>query len=305
MRSIVFNVGGALATYFEQGETYVVVDIGKSNEFSPVNDFLLPLFEKKKRRKNHDGKYVISQLVVSHPHNDHLSDIQPFDKSFCPYLLTCPNNNTKGNSLENIRWNRVSSPQDPNIIYLKKMMKNRCIPLRSVDPQHIYITYIKPGNVERNKSLLDESYTNNISIVTFIDFGIYSIFLPGDLQKEGMKYLLSDTYCNSLKKKLGQGVDYLICPHHGLRSSFSVDLFSSMKDGKTQRLNIVSEKRTSEGNDRIVDSRYGSAQYCLGKNNLSKENDVFQRKTSGGHIFIGDDGNIIISNDINYLISLF
>lgn len=108
-----------------------------------------------------------------------------------------------------------------------------------------------------------------------------------------------------LKKKIGQGVDFLVCPHHGLRSSFSTELFDAMKDGKTKKLNIVSEKSATD-DKRNVDSRYSSTDYCEGDNNLStEENIVCQRKTSQGHIFIDDDGTVTVESDIKKIIDKF
>ena len=118
-----------------------------------------------------------------------------------------------------------------------------------------------------------------------------------------MKQLLEDN--NELKKKIGEGVDFLVCPHHGLRSSFSTELFNTMKDGKTKKLNIVSEKVNGDDN-RNVDSRYSSTDYCEGDNNLSTDdNIVCQRKTSQGLIFIDDDGAVTIEKDIQKIIEKF
>lgn len=47
MKLVVFNVGSALCVYAEHQTTRIVFDIGKGNNFSPVNDFLLPLYEKR------------------------------------------------------------------------------------------------------------------------------------------------------------------------------------------------------------------------------------------------------------------
>jgi mRNA degradation ribonuclease J1/J2 len=91
MKQVVFNVGGALSTYIEFDENTLMVDIGKSDSFNPIIDFLLPLYKKSNRRKYSldNTKYYISQLIISHPHNDHISAIEDFNKYFYPELLTC------------------------------------------------------------------------------------------------------------------------------------------------------------------------------------------------------------------------
>ena len=61
-----------------------------------------------------------------------------------------------------------------------------------------------------------------------MSFGNYRVFLPGDLQKLAMgeflnkKTSIRNSYAESIRTELANGVDFLICPHHGLKSSFSV-----------------------------------------------------------------------------------
>lgn len=316
MKVVIFNVGGALSSYIEIGLSQIVIDIGKGNDFSPVNDFILPLFEREGYRKFlHDGlyKYNISQLIISHPHRDHLSDIQDFDAHIYPIWLTTPNDKRGKNSKESINWQAIDTPDDENVKYLRQRM----LPSRNMSFQmatnEMSIAYLLPKSVENNDLLSeDNSYTNDISLTIFIKGDKYSCFFPGDLQKQAMHELLSDNSTllfygkNKLKNRLGNGVDFLICPHHGLRSSFSTDLFSCMKEGRTNKLNIIPEKPTKDGDKRQVDSRYSTSDYCNGNNNLSTNDaPVYQRKTSNGHIFIDDDGNVTISPDINKIIDLF
>lgn len=311
MKTVIFNVGGALSCYLEGYGTSVVVDLGKSESFSPVDDFLVPLFEQRNNTKGDDGKYQISQLIISHPHKDHISDIKSFDEHFNPYLLTTPNSNSDVSS-EIINWSLLDTPDDDDVKYLKKMLTHRQPPLRGHSTD-ITISYLYPKYVENDEALSAESYNNNISIATFIKMGGYGVFFPGDIQKEGMTALLDKENSsnvvngNKLRTKLKyDGVDFLVCPHHGLRSAFSTVLFSTMKDGKTQKLNIISEKETSDDDTRIVDSRYSTKDYCLGDNNLStEESPVYERKTTNGHVFIADNGDVTINKDINEILKLF
>lgn len=78
MKTIIFNVGSAFSAYVENAEKKIVIDLGTGNNFSPVNDFLIPLFDKRQEAKGQDGRYSINQLIISHPHNDHISDIEDF-----------------------------------------------------------------------------------------------------------------------------------------------------------------------------------------------------------------------------------
>lgn len=300
MKVVIFNVGAALSAYVELGERKIVIDLGSGNDFSPVADFLIPLFEK---RKIEEDKFCIDQLYISHPHKDHIADLAEMSDRFQFRLYTTPNDlSGPGERYKNVNWELVDDPDSDEVKKVKEVYKNRSLPLVVCEPSKMTMGYIYPGRVEADDTLRNESYTNNIGIALYIHSG-YRIFFAADIQKEGMKKLLVDN--PELKKKLGQGVDFLVCPHHGLRSSFSVDLFAAMKGGKTKKLNIVSEKDASDDN-RKVDSRYSSTDYCEGDNNLStKDNIVCQRKTSQGHIFIDDDGTITIESDIEKIIDRF
>jgi beta-lactamase superfamily II metal-dependent hydrolase len=282
MKQVVFNVGGALSTYIEFNNKSLLVDIGKSETFNPIIDFLIPLYNKRGITKN-EGKYNLNQLIISHPHNDHMSAINDLNNNFFLELLTCPNDNEGMLENEKINWNLID--KNENVKTLREMLVRRCPPLQTTDLQNEFIYYIPPKEVEKNNDLSTESYCNNISIAVYIRINGTKIFMPGDLQKQGMEYIISKNI--PLRNILNEGVDILIAPHHGLRSSFSSYMFDHIKNKKTRCINIVSEKTTTEDSNRQVDSRYSSKEFCNGDNNLSTSNDiVYQRKTSNGHIFI-------------------
>jgi beta-lactamase superfamily II metal-dependent hydrolase len=282
MKQVVFNVGGALSTYVEFDDKKLLIDVGKNDEFNPIIDFLLPLYRKRGNEKSqwNDKKYHIDQLIISHPHKDHLSSIVDFDKYFHSELLTCPNSNDGMQELDKINWELIGNKDDPSIIKLKEMLVGRQPPLRTTADQNEWIYYLPPKTVENNKELSAESYCNNISIAVFLLINNRRIFLPGDIQKAGMVELLNIKY--ALKSRLRGGVDVLVAPHHGLTSSFSVELFDLIPNHRTQCLNIVSEKTNNPDENRTVDSRYSSSEYCYGRNNLKCN----QFKTSNGHLFI-------------------
>ena len=307
MKQVIFNVGGALSTYTEFSNKKLMVDIGKTSDFHPITDFLLPLYEKQDYEKNpnYNNKYVIDQLLISHPHNDHISGIKEFNEKFHPDLLTCPNDNQGMEETHKINWGLFD--ENPNIDILKEMLIGRQPPLRATSDQNEFIYYIPAQFVENSKELSNESYANNISIVVFLIINSHRVFLPGDIQKLGMEDIINRHHL--LKNKLKGGVDILITPHHGLRSSFSTTLFDNMKNNKTRCLNIVSEKVNSDDN-RQVDTRYSSSDYCSGENNLgSKNNPSNQVKTSRGHLLIDYSNTnmpiIEIINDKDELLEKF
>lgn len=307
MKQVIFNVGGALSIYTEFDDKKLLVDIGKSSDFNPVTDFLSPLFIKRGDITDplYDNKYKLDQLVISHPHNDHISALSDFREHFHPDLLTCPNDNEGMEASHMINWDLFEESE--SIKVLKEMLVGRKPPLRATSDQNEFIFYLPPVDVENDEELTKESYCNNIGIVVFLIVNGQRVFMPADLQKIGMEELIESNY--SLKNKLRGGVDVLITPHHGLRSSFSTILFDHMKNTKTRCLNIVSEKVNTSDN-REVDSRYSASDYCDGQNNLGdRDNPSYQVKTSRGHIFIDysifNKPHFEIVTDIDDLIGYF
>ena len=106
MKIVIFNVGPALSAYIEMGSNKIVVDLGKGNDFSMVNDFLLPLFKKRGKLKYLRDKYYLSQVFISHPHLDHISDLDDLEKHFYINLFTTRKELLKGtDSYNNVNWN--------------------------------------------------------------------------------------------------------------------------------------------------------------------------------------------------------
>ena len=305
----IFNVGGAFSSYLEFNDQKVIIDLGAGNGFSPVNDFLIKLFEIRKLKFNqnnsHFGRYYIDQVFLSHLDKDHISDFEKFDKFFYTGLLTSPNDNP--NQLEIYRVNRSLLGQEYSVrtMVLDQMRKrttshpgypdlSQSSPLISGNSS-IALFYITPNECETNHDL-SSGYQNNISLVLYIMKDDKTLLLPGDLLKSGVEYLIDrDRRFKHILETYG--VDYLIAPHHGLQTSFSQELFNTI-NGKKSRLNIISEKtrpiESSESRSN-VDSRYYSKDYSTGLNTLG-QNAV---KTSNGHIIIDFDQPETVVKQIN------
>ena len=311
MKQIIFNVGGALSSYIEFEGKKLLIDVAQGNSFNPVVDFLIPLFEKRKEKKNGNEKYNIDQLVVSHPHKDHISAIGDLDSHFHVGLLTTPNDNVGMPDGHKINWKLIGNEKDSSLKVLRNMLKDRTPPLTVLSKNNQQIYYLAPEiDVEQDAELKNESYINNISIAVMLMINKYNIFMPGDLQKLGMKKLIESN--PDLQKKLEKGIDVMIASHHGLKSSFSTLLFEKMKNKKTRSIHVISEKQNNTEESRDVDTRYSSSDYCSGKNNLSGGNGVdecYQVKTSRGHILIdyyySDYPRIDIISDTSLLVDKF
>lgn len=290
---VIFNVGGALSSYLEFDDLKIVIDLGSNAEFSPIDDFLIPLAKERSFVKDSSSeKYLIDQLFLSHLDKDHISDYEKFKEQFYPDWMTCPNKNDKENQNDEkqddafkVNIDLLGEENPIRNLVLEDMdgrvPLSRDEPLGSKNP-NIKLYFIKPIECEENDNLKG-GYANNISLVLFIFCNNKTILIPGDLLTEGFEYLLDND--SNLKDILNSyGIDFLVAPHHGLETSFSERLFQEMEGGKT-RLNIISEKvrsSDSEENRSEVDKRYYSSDYSTAENDL-EQNAV---KTSTGHIVI-------------------
>jgi len=248
-----------------------MIDLGANDKFNPVNDFMVPCFKYLCMEKRQDKKYQISQLIITHPHDDHLSAINDFNRAFYPSLFTVQNDldHPAQSNESKINWDLITNPSSDLTDYLRKeMLPGRQPPLRATDEDKsegfvFQIYHLKPSTCENDKELLRANYSNNVSIMVRLNYNGNVILFCGDMMKDGMSKIISGNA--ALKNALSNyGVDFLVAPHHGLRSSFSTELFATMKNGRTRALNIISEKPTNKDSNEIVDTRYESKDYSGG-----------------------------------------
>jgi len=294
----VFHVGrGVAGAVRTPGGQWIAIDLGASDNFCPVEDFFL-----KHIPKNENGKRKIAQLIISHPHNDHMTSLERFHDNFYPALLTVPNDNDKQAEKQKVKWDLIQNPNDSLTNFLRdEMLPGRIPPLKetleTTDGFFFKIYYLLPDTCENDEALSASNYANNISILARINYKGSIVLFAGDMMKDGMKTLIDTT---SLGKHLkNKGVTFLVAPHHGLRSSFSVDLFNSMKNGKPS-LNIISERPTKADSNEIVDSRYGDKDYASGHKVFIEGKAEQKRKLRTsvvGHIHLSllEDGSRIVT----------
>lgn len=307
----IFNVGGASSAYIEVDEVRIIIDIGAGNGFSPVNDFFIPLAQKRNYEKDpaSNNRYWIDQLLLTHLDSDHISDFPEFDKHFIPKLFTTPNDHQSIH--ENLRIDRDKIPDNEVVQTILTIMRQRTPgrnmfnpdyekPLCSYDENIFSLFYIPPKHCE----LLDESsedeyssYCNNISLVSLVNINGYNTLFTGDIMNDGIEYLINNNI--ELKNKLtNEGIDFLVVPHHGLQTSFPTYLFETIKNKKV-KLNIISEKyaqKEDSENRSNVDSRYSSPDFSDGYKIINGLKDfqysIMTSNTLNTHIVINFDSSI-------------
>jgi beta-lactamase superfamily II metal-dependent hydrolase len=202
----IFGVGRGLCAFvrtpLNQG---LMIDCGSSDDFSAVEfcrEHILPYLDE---YKNHS----LAQLVISHPHIDHLSDISSVfaDRvpSLNPELLTCPHHKPEAAEEERFDFARLQIRDDDEkakalIEEYKRAYESRSLPLqtilfdsrRSVPNLEYGIYYLQPAKCAELYPDDDLRYINATSIVLFLRFGRNSILFPGDIPPEALEALLDD-----------------------------------------------------------------------------------------------------------------
>jgi len=294
----VFHVGrgvaGAIRT--PRGK-WIAIDLGASENFCPVEDFFI-----RHTPENVSGKRKLDQLIISHPHNDHMTTLKRFHENFYPDLLTVPNDNDPQDAKQKVNWDRIQNPDDDLTNYLRdEMLPGRHPPLKatseSTEGFFFEIHHLTPDICENAEELSTSDYPNNISVLARVNYKGNVVLFAGDMMKDGMKKLIDSTPFG--KRLRDVGVTFLVAPHHGLQSSFSVDFFNELKGGKPA-LNIISEKPTKADSNEIEDNRYGEEDYASGHKVLIDGESKLKRKLRTsvvGHIHIRlfEDGKRMVT----------
>ncbi|MBR9706690.1 MBL fold metallo-hydrolase [Candidatus Pacearchaeota archaeon] len=172
----------------------------------------------------------IDYLIVSHPHCDHISDIENFVGCHHPQILQRPEV-----SIEEILEANQSYCEDIIETYYE-FQKSYNSPLEEGE---------SPKNPEWgggakfiNYSLEGETNLNNASKVSFLSYLNFTILFPGDIEESGWKKLLGMGYFKEWLKK----TDILVASHHGRESGYCNEIFEYLNP----YLTIVSDGRFSD-----------------------------------------------------------
>jgi competence protein ComEC len=223
---------------------------GSSSEFSPLQ-FL-----------KSQGINYIDEIIITHPHTDHIDDILnigsiKFSKLLRPNHLTeqeIRSANKAGDKLKVDKYIEFTNSfteavSDTDNVRLPK------------NNGGVKIEYFSPWKCSH-------SNINNHSIVVIIEYLGVKIVVPGDNESASWDELLE---LKEFKEKV-LGTHVFIAPHHGRESGYSENLFKLISpeivivsDGKYSDTSITS-KYTEVANGLIVHSRSGKPskkRYCL------------------------------------------
>jgi beta-lactamase superfamily II metal-dependent hydrolase len=222
--------------------------------------------------KNRMNVDQLDEVIITHPHADHIKDIENFD-TLNPKVLYRPKHLTEA---EIVAANRT---EDRDLVdkYIEISRRyDETVPASD-----------SPLQTENNggasiqvfqSSGCAHSNINNHSIVTVISYAKSKVILPGDNDEASWQELLG----RSSFKQAIEGTDIFIASHHGMESGFCKDLFEYIHP----KLVIISNGRFT--NSRCME-RYNEV--ASGWNVHKREGGIVEKKC----LTTENDGNIEIA----------
>jgi competence protein ComEC len=222
--------------------------------------------------KNSMKVHKLDEVIITHPHADHIKDIFNFD-SFSPDVLNRPKNLT---DKEIVTANRRED----------KELFEKYIEINSRYNDDIS-AHDSPLHSQNNGGAIIQVFQstggnptniNNHSIVTVISYAKSKVILPGDNDAESWQELLKQ----SNFKKAIEDTDIFLASHHGLESGFCYDLFNCFRP----KLIIIS-------NGRFIDnaSLVGYSEIASGWDVHRRNGSIVEKK----YLTTKSDGNIEIA----------
>jgi beta-lactamase superfamily II metal-dependent hydrolase len=246
MKVIVFDVEHGASAFIRTPTNYgVLIDCGCTGEFSPA----LYLAEKELPTVQPWNGRLLTKLIVTHPHDDHIGDVEAVKEKCPPALLL----------RQKYDWEDVKTAEadyDNLDSYSEWQSSYNTTP--AVWPEWGMTIESFMLTPEEAKSIDESKYINNSSIVTIATFKgteyQEKFLFGGDMETAGWEALLK---LRPRFKEAVKGVDFNSVSHHGHQSGFSEVLYAAMG---SPILNIVS----IHNYDEHIDDRYRQEAYAMG-----------------------------------------
>lgn len=237
MKLIVFAVEQGLCAYVRTPNDHgILIDCG-SGSSGEITSPAAWLAEHEAPSLKRQGDAVVS-LVVTHPHENHLKDIDAVTRLLSPVALGCD---------EDFDWPALT---DSNVRAYHSWLSSQ----KSSDEPADFGATVRCFSLSREQAEAlggtSDQVINNRSVVTVISYTSaedysWKIVIAGDNLADGWEALLANPeFCAEIK-----GADFFVTSCHGQESGFSAELFKIM--GKP----LANISCSRKGGER-VDARY-------------------------------------------------
>lgn len=195
---------------------HVLIDCGYSSYFSPS----IYLNEDLRIKK-------LDYLVISHPHEDHIRDVENVNLLFDVKVLQ----RNKKIDLEQLKEENEDVEKPPNDKRLEAYFDLNKRFTKTIDWEN------DPENPKWGTGCTIRTFNNNDkdleindqSVAVFIDFGNERILYGADIKEKGWQELIK----NSKFKEYVKNTTIYIAAHHGNKSGYSSELFELFRPNLT------------------------------------------------------------------------
>ena len=240
MRMIVWDVkkGNAISLHLPNGRV-VMVDCGASDDCSPVSEL-----------HSKCGVDTIHELIVTHPHADHMADMATMRSlNMGPTVFCRP----KGISEKAIRSDNTDKDVVDEYFAVDQQYNGKLEASDDIkNPANtggVRFRVFMPTSCSEND-------LNNRSQVVIVSYGSEKILLPGDCTPAAMKELLKvQEFTDELA-----GTTIIVAPHHGHESCYCPELMEELESNSVLKICIISDGKDTD--EVSASDKYGAK--CTG-----------------------------------------
>ncbi len=233
LRVIVFDVEHGSCAFIRTPSGHgILIDCGRKDSFSPAR-FLASDYGRS--LTSHQG-FPLTALIVSHPHDDHIEDIQNLTQLLPPAILV----------RQFYSWPEIKSDPRGDYENLDAYVEwqrryNQPTVMPSLGADLLCDLHLSPEDAKRAN---EEKFINNSSIPVVLTYrgpGFQWRFLfAGDLEVDGWRTLLA----NNAFRTACKHTDFFITAHHGHSSGYTPEIIKAFQTRPL--VNIVSAHRRDE-----------------------------------------------------------
>lgn len=173
---------------------------------------------------NHPTGYALDNLIITHPHGDHIEDIEAIHDEIGFFLLTGNYSSFIDDiALEQIDFRKRGQRVAKKFVEIVKKYTGK------YDVNEDRVATAKPTCIVTKKRFIeyeDKIDLNELTYFVSIEVGKNKILFTGDMTADGVNKILSSKNADSFKKFV-KGTTILKVPHHGRENGCSQEMFDA------------------------------------------------------------------------------
>lgn len=193
---------------------------------------------------NHPSGYALDNLIITHPHGDHIADIEAIHDKIGFFVLTGGYNPFIDKiALEKIDFRKRGQEAAKKFV---EIVKKYTVKINATEDR---VALAKPLCTVKKKRFFEYDDTvdlNDLSWLVSLEIGTTKVLFAGDLTCSGIKKILSSDKAEDFRNFV-KGTTILKVPHHGRENGCSEEMFNAF--GREPLLCIASDEILNERNE--------------------------------------------------------